>query len=145
MSSYRQELLIESPVEQVWELVGDPRRHPEWWPRVVEVDGLGEVVEEAEFVQTTRSIGGEIETTMRIEELDDLRQIHLRCMDTGTFAHWRLTEAQGSTFAELELGMIPASASMRAFDRVMGRRYFRRWSEQAIDGLRRASGQVSHR
>jgi len=143
MSSYRQELLIECPVERVWELVGDPRRHPEWWPRVVEVDGLGEVVEEAEFVQTTRSIGGEIETTMRIEELEDLRQIHLRCMDTGTFAHWRLTEAQGSTFAELELGMIPASTSMRAFDLVMGRRYFRRWSEAAIDGLRRASGQVS--
>ena len=140
MSSYRQELLIECPVERVWELVGDPRRHPEWWPRVVEVDGLGEVVEEAEFVQTTRSIGGEIETTMRIEELEDMRQIHLRCMDTGTFANWRLTEAQGSTFAELELGMIPASTSMRAFDLVMGRRYFRRWSEAAIDGLRRASG-----
>jgi len=107
---------------------------------VVEVDGLGEVVEEAEFVQTPRSIGGEIETTMRIEELEDMRQIHLRCMDTGTFANWRLTEAQGSTFAELELGMIPASTSMRAFDLVRGRRYFRRWSEAAIDGLRRASG-----
>jgi uncharacterized protein YndB with AHSA1/START domain len=140
MSSYRQELLIECPVERVWELVGDPRRHPEWWPRVVEVDGVEEVVAETEFVQTTRSIGGEIETTMRIEELEDLRQIHLRCMDTGTFANWRLTEAQGATFAELEMGMAPTSASMRAFDLVLGRRYFRRWSEQAIDGLRRASG-----
>jgi uncharacterized protein YndB with AHSA1/START domain len=145
MSSYRRELLIESPVVRVWELVGNPRRHPEWWPRVVEVDGLGEVVESAEFVQTTRSIGGENETTMKIDELEDLRQIHLRGLDTGTFANWRLTEAQGATFAELELGMAPTKASLRAFDLVIGRRYFRTWSEQAIEGLRRASGQASQR
>ena len=140
MSEYRRQMLIESPVERVWELVGDPRRHPEWWPRVIEVDGVEEIVADTEFVQTTRSIGGEIQTTMRIEEVEDLRQINLRCEDTGTFARWLLTEAQGSTFAELEMGMVPATTSMRLFDLVIGKSYFSRWSEQALDGLQRAAG-----
>jgi uncharacterized protein YndB with AHSA1/START domain len=138
MSQFRRQALIEAPVEHVWELVGDPRRHPEWWPRVIEVDGLEAPVADTEFVQTTRSIGGTIQTTMKIEELDDLRHIHLRCLDTGTFADWRLTEAQGSTFAELEMGMEPATRPLRAFDRILGKRFYGQWSEQALEGLQRA-------
>jgi uncharacterized protein YndB with AHSA1/START domain len=145
VSQFRRQALIDAPVEHVWELVGDPRRHPEWWPRVIEVDGLETPVADTEFVQTTRSIGGTIQTTMKIEELDDLRQINLRCMDTGTFADWRLTEAQGSTFTELEMGMVPSNMRMRAFDLVIGRPYFRRWSEQALEGLQQAAGEPSAR
>ena len=32
----RQQVLIEAPVEVVWRLVGDPNRHSEWWPTVVD-------------------------------------------------------------------------------------------------------------
>jgi uncharacterized protein YndB with AHSA1/START domain len=141
MSLYRRQALIECPVEQVWELVGDPRRHPEWWPRVIDVDGVETVATDMEFVQTTRQYGGHIATTtMKIEELEDLRHIHLSCLDTGTFADWHLTEAQGSTFTELEMGMQPASAPLRAFDAVLGKRFYGSWSEQALDGLRQAVG-----
>ena len=28
MASFRQQTLIEAPVEAVWELVGDPKRYP---------------------------------------------------------------------------------------------------------------------
>ena len=139
MSEYRRQALIDCPVERVWDLVGDPRRHPEWWPRVVDVDGIEEPVSNVEFVQTTRRYGGQIKTTtMKIEELEDLRHIHLRCLDTGTFADWRLTEAQGSTFAELEMGMEPATRPLRAFDRILGKRFYGQWSEQALEGLQRA-------
>ena len=37
----RQQALIEVPVETLWELVGDVRRHPEWWPRIIDVRDLG--------------------------------------------------------------------------------------------------------
>ena len=37
MSAYRQQALIDVPLATVWELVRDPNRHPEWWPRVVKV------------------------------------------------------------------------------------------------------------
>jgi hypothetical protein len=38
MSTFREQAMIDTPVERIWELVGDPNRHPEWWPRVVEAD-----------------------------------------------------------------------------------------------------------
>ena len=55
-----------------------------------------------------------IETTMAIEQLDDLREIHMRCTDTGTYARWLLTEAQGNTFVDVEFGMDPIGASKQA-------------------------------
>ena len=30
--------MVDAPVERVWELIGDVNRHPEWWPRVEEVE-----------------------------------------------------------------------------------------------------------
>jgi uncharacterized protein YndB with AHSA1/START domain len=32
--SSTQQTFIDAPVERVWELVGDPNRHPEWWPEM---------------------------------------------------------------------------------------------------------------
>ncbi len=36
MASWRQQALIEAPVEEVWRLVGDPGRYPEWAGEVIE-------------------------------------------------------------------------------------------------------------
>jgi uncharacterized protein YndB with AHSA1/START domain len=36
--SSTQQTFIEAPVERVWELVGDPNRHPEWWPEMLEIE-----------------------------------------------------------------------------------------------------------
>jgi hypothetical protein len=55
------------------------------------------------------------------------------------YAHWRLTEAQQGTFVDLEMGMDPLGAANRAFDRMAGRIYFRRWVESSLDGLRDAA------
>jgi hypothetical protein len=134
MSAYRQQALIDAPVEVVWELVGDPARHPEWWPRVIEVKG--ERFEEGlEFVQTTKAPGGTKATSMLIETLDEAREVTLRCQDTGTYASWLLTEARGSTFVDVELGMDPKGFSNWIFDATIGKRFFRRWLEESLDGL----------
>ena len=37
MSSWRQQALIEAPIDVVWGLVGDPKRHPHWAGGVVGV------------------------------------------------------------------------------------------------------------
>lgn len=39
MSVCRSQALIHAPADRVWDLVGQPNRHPEWWPRVIEVRG----------------------------------------------------------------------------------------------------------
>ena len=52
------------------------------------------------------------------------------------YAHWLLTDAQGSTFVDVEMGMQPKSSVDKVFDAVVGRLYFRRWLDQSLDALR---------
>ena len=71
--------------------------------------------------------------------MDDMREIRLVCQDTGMYAHWLLTDAQGGTFVDVEMGMEPRSVGNRVFDAVAGRMYFRRWLEQSLDALSSAA------
>ena len=134
MASVRTQALIDAPPSRVWELIGDPRRHPSWWPRVIEVRGE-QFDEGSNFAQVTRSPKGRIETTMSVDRLQDLREIDLRCTHTGTYANWVLTEAQGGTFVDVEFGMDPIGASNRIFDTTVGKLYFRRWLAQSLAAL----------
>jgi uncharacterized protein YndB with AHSA1/START domain len=141
MSSWRRQALIDAPVGTVWELVGDPNRHPEWFPMVLEVSGLGAIEENATYRQVSRGVGGKMETTFAIEEIEDMRRIAMRCTDTGTYTRWWLTEARGATFADIEMGFEPNSLLVRVVDVTVGKRYCRRWTEQALDGLDAAIAQ----
>lgn len=113
-------------------------RHPEWWPRVVGVHCEG-LEEGCSYRQVLKSPMGVIETDVSIERLDDCRELTLRCMDTGTYAHWLLAEAQGGTFVDVEFGLDPKTARTRVFDLVAGKRYFRQWLQQSIEALRVAA------
>jgi uncharacterized protein YndB with AHSA1/START domain len=138
MASWKRQTLLPAPVESVWDLVGDPNRHPEWFPMVVDVSGLGAVEENATYRQVSRTVGKPAETTFLIEDLDDLREIKMRCTQTGTYVRFLLTPAQGDTFAEIDIGLEPSGFMVRAFDAALGKRYCKRWTEDAIDGLRAA-------
>jgi hypothetical protein len=137
MSACKRQAMIDAPVESIWDLVGNPARHPEWWPRVVEVEGE-RFSQGDQYVQVTRSPTGSVQTTFLVESREDLKEVRLRCLATGTYAHWVLTGAQGGTFVDLEMGMDPNGLSNRLFDAAIGRRYFNRWAEESIDGLGRA-------
>jgi uncharacterized protein YndB with AHSA1/START domain len=65
VSAIKRQAVIDAPVEDVWRLVGDPRRHPEWFPRVVEVNGQ-RFEEGEEYAQVTRSGRGTVETDFLI-------------------------------------------------------------------------------
>jgi hypothetical protein len=137
MSSVHRQALIDAPLESIWELVGNPARHPEWWPRVIEVKG--ERFEGGdEYAQITKSGTRRIETRFVVERREELREIRLHCMHTHAYADWVLTSAQGGTFVDLELGMQPEKLKDRVFDATIGSIYFRRWAEQSLDGLRSA-------
>jgi hypothetical protein len=142
VSTSRRQALIEAPVEFIWDLIGNPSRHPEWWPRVIEV--RGERFDQGdEYVQVTRGPVGKAETTFLIEQRDDLREVRLRCQASGTYARWVLTGAQGGTFVDLEMGMDPMGVANRIFDVTLGPRFFRRWADQSIDALCVASARSS--
>jgi hypothetical protein len=138
VSACRQEAVIDRPPEDVWALLGDPERHPEWWPGVVEV--RGQRFEQGDrYAQVTEGPIKKQETTFIVDERDDLRGIRMRCVDTGMYADWRLTEAQERTFLDVEMGMDPHGIGNRLFDATAGRLYFRRWLQQSIDGLKAAA------
>jgi hypothetical protein len=144
MSAYRQQAHIDAPLEVVWSFVGSPNRYPEWWPRVIEV--RGERFEEGdEYVQVTHSPSGDAETNFLLERSENLREIRMSCQLTGMYAHWSLTPAQGGTFVDLEMGMEAKTLGTRVFDVALGRRYFRRWSEQSLTALGEQSCRVAPR
>jgi Polyketide cyclase / dehydrase and lipid transport len=138
MSEHRQQAHLDAPLDVVWELVATPTQHPEWWPRVVEVRGerfdQGDV-----YAQVTESLFGRKATNFLLERRDNLRQVRLSCQQTGMYADWLLTPAQGGTFVELEMGMIPKHLSDSIVDRAIGRSYFRRWASGSLEGLREAA------
>lgn len=139
MGCWHEQTLIDAPIDEVWNLVGDPRRYPEWvGEEVVEVTGLPTVEKGAEYQQVTRSPLGTGETTFEIDELEDLHQIRMRCTQSGWYSRWKLTEAAGGTFADLEIGMEPVHVGYRAMDAALGKRWYRRVAKRSLDGIKRA-------
>jgi Polyketide cyclase / dehydrase and lipid transport len=125
--------MVDAPVERVWELIGDVNRHPEWWPRVEDVNC--DLLEEGcTYRQVTRQPGKTVETTISIENLEDCHQLRLRCLDTGLYAHFLLTPAQNGTFVDGELGIEPGG-----LERLFAPVFVRRWIAQSLEGLRRAA------
>jgi Polyketide cyclase / dehydrase and lipid transport len=138
MSAHRQHAHLDAPLEAVWDLVGTPSRYPEWWPRVIEV--RGERFEEGdEYAQVTKDPIGRSESNFLLERRENLRAIRMSCQQTGMYAEWLLTPAQGGTFVEVEMGMQPRRLGSRIFDRATGNSYFRRWTSESLDGLREAA------
>jgi hypothetical protein len=139
MSAIREQALLDAPVSAVWELVSDPRRYPEWFPRVLEI--RGERFEEgAEFVQVTHMpFAGREETRFLIDHVDELHEIRMHCLVSGFFVHWQLTDAQGGTFLDAAFGVEPIRRRDRLKDLMGARRFLRRWLIDAVAGLKRAT------
>jgi hypothetical protein len=136
MSSWRQQAVIDAPVGAVWSLVGDPNRYPEWAGDVLDVTGLPTVQEGAQFTQRSRLPVGSRTTTFVVDKLDDLHEIQLRCLTSGYYSHWLLTEAQDATFVDVEIGMEPVALSYRAVDATVGKWWYRRLVESALDSVK---------
>jgi uncharacterized protein YndB with AHSA1/START domain len=134
LSAARRQAFIDAPVPIVWELVSDVNRHPEWWPRVIEVecDGLEEGCTYREVVKVPL---GKDEMHLHVDALEEGRNLSIRCLNTGSFVRFLLTEAQGGTFADVEIGMEPQGLRYRVFDATAGKRYFASWLGQTMEAL----------
>ena len=142
MASWKQQTLVEAPVEQVWELLTDPERYAEWNPETVKVTGAPTQVEKGStFRLTTRGpLGMKATTVFKVEELEGMRELKLRCQTSGYYSRWLLTEAQGNTFTEVELGIEPEGLQARALGAMHTKGHLRRAAGATLDGLRRAFG-----
>jgi hypothetical protein len=138
LSDCRQQAWIDAPIEVVWDLIRDVDRHPEWWPRVIEVECEG-LEEGCNYRQLTQTPFGAQELDVVVDRLDELREMRIRCVNTGTFVDLALTRATGGTFVDACFGMEPQNTRMRVFDIVAGKRYFRRWLEESLSAMQRVA------
>ena len=137
MSAYRAQAHFDAPLEDVWALVGNPATYPEWWPVAVEIRGetfeVGDV-----YTQVVGIAGRRREYSRIIDRREEFKELRWHCPTTGGFQHWLLTDAQGGTFVDMEMGIKdPQDARFALFDKTVGRWFIKHWAEQAIDGLRR--------
>ena len=138
MSLVKQEAFINAPVERIWALIADIDRHPEWWPRVVETEA-GDHEVGSTYRQVMETPAGSSVAHFVVEGMEDYKLLSVRCVDSGMFLRFGLTEAQEGTFVEGEMGMDPIGISNRVFDAVGGRRFFRTWISETFDALERVA------
>jgi hypothetical protein len=134
---YRHQALIEAPLEEVWEVVTDPRTHPDWWPEVVGVEAPDELAEGGEYVRRTASsipFVDAVDTIWVAERLDHLREARFRCTASGAVARFTLTSAQEDTYVELEADIDPTSFRWRLAKPVFGLQ-FKKWIIDVLDAL----------
>jgi Polyketide cyclase / dehydrase and lipid transport len=139
MSSWKQQALVEAPVEDVWDLLADPARFPEWNQNTIDVTGVPTTIEKGStYRETSRgSLGLKLTTEFKVEEMNELREIKMRCQTSGYYSHWLLTEARGSTFIDVEVGVEPHNLKSRLFGTTITKGFVRRAAEDTLDGLRR--------
>jgi hypothetical protein len=138
VSLCRRQGFIDAPLDVVWNLIVDIERHPEWWPRVIEVECEG-LDEGCTYRQLTQTPVGKDEMNLLIERREELRNLRIRCLNTGTFIRFELTGARGGTFVDGEMGMDPHGIRARIFDAAAGRRYFNDWIAQTFMALDQAA------
>jgi uncharacterized protein YndB with AHSA1/START domain len=141
MASWKQQTLVDAPVEEVWSLISDPEKGPAWSEEVIAVTGAPTKVEKGSTFQmkSRGPLGIKATTTFRIEELDDMHEIRMQCQTSGFYSHWTLTQAQGGTFTELELGVDPQPGlQARAIAALHTKSYLRRAVETLLDELGKA-------
>jgi len=134
VSDVARQRFIDAPPEVVWKLIADVDRHPEWWPRIVEVHCEG-LEEGCTYREVVKAGPREQELEVRVDEMEDCENLVIRCINTGTFVHFSLTPARGGTFIDGRMGMDPKGAGNKVFDLLLGQRYFRNWLEQTVEAL----------
>jgi uncharacterized protein YndB with AHSA1/START domain len=73
MPKFEREIEIDAPVEEVWEVMTDPRRWPEWFPGIDSVSGITSVREGEHFEWTL----GDRRGTGTVAEVDPQKRLEV--------------------------------------------------------------------
>jgi Polyketide cyclase / dehydrase and lipid transport len=134
--TFRHQALIDAPLGDVWEIVSDPKTHPEWWPEVTRIDAPERVGEGDEYLHTAKMVPliDAVDSIWVVERMNELKEAHFRCTMTGTYTRFQLTPAQDETYVEMEVGMDPTSLRWRIAEPLFGLQY-KRWVLAVLDAL----------
>jgi uncharacterized protein YndB with AHSA1/START domain len=133
--SSTQQTFIDASPETIWELVGDPNRHPDWWPGVVDVE-CADLREGCSYREVVKGFFKPQEHDIMIERLDTCQEVCISCHDTGVTTRFVLTGAQGGTFIEGHFSIEPQTVGSKVVTAVAGRRFMRSWLERSLENLK---------
>jgi len=136
--SSTQQVHIDAAPEEIWGLVGDPNRHPEWWPEMLEVE-CADLNEGCRYRGVVKGPFRAEEHELTIERLEGCQEVSIFCEGTGVTTRFALIDAQGGTFVEGHFSIEPNSIGIKVVAAVTGRRYLRSWLEQSLQNLKRAA------
>jgi uncharacterized protein YndB with AHSA1/START domain len=136
--SSTQQTFIDAPVQSVWDLIGDPNRHPQWWPEIVEVE-CADLSQGCRYRGVVKHVLGPEEHELVLARLEDCQEVSIHCSDTGVTTRFLLTEAQGGTFVEGYFSVEPSTAGMKVLTAMNGRRFLRGWLERSLANLKSAA------
>lgn len=146
MPTARRSRIIAAPVEELWEVIGDPHHLPRWWPRVTRVED----VEGNAFTEVMRTAKGKlVRADFQLVESDErARSLKWEQRLAGTpFGRLlssaetcvSLEDAGGATSVTIELRQTLTGFFPR-FGGYMVRRAAAATIDEALDGLERISG-----
>jgi uncharacterized protein YndB with AHSA1/START domain len=136
--SSTQQVFIDAPVERVWELVGDPNRHVEWWPEMLEVE-CADLKEGCRYRGVVKGPFGASQHDLVVDQLDDCQEVSIYCDGTGVTTRFALAEAQGGTFVEGCFTIEPNTIGMKVIGAVADRRFMHSWLESSLENLKSAA------
>jgi uncharacterized protein YndB with AHSA1/START domain len=134
-NSSTQQAFIDAAPETIWELVGDPNRHPDWWPDVIEVE-CADLREGCRYRGVVKGLFRATEHDLVIERLDTCQEVCISCVGTGVTTRFVLTGAQGGTFVEGHFAIEPNSIGTKVVSAMAGRRVMRSWLERSLENLK---------
>jgi uncharacterized protein YndB with AHSA1/START domain len=146
MPTARRSRIITAPVEELWEVIGDPHHLPRWWPRVTRVED----VEGNAFTEVMRTAKGKVvRADFQLVEADErARSLKWEQRLAGTPFGRLLSSAEtcvsledvgGATSVTIELRQTLTGFFPR-FGGYMVRRAAAATIDEALDGLERISG-----
>ena len=136
--SSTQQTFIDAPPVRVVELVGDPNRHVEWWPEMLEVE-CADLKEGCRYRGVVKGPFGVEPHDLVVDRLTDCREVSIYCDGTGVTTRFVLAEAQGGTFVEGCFTIEPNTIGMKVIGAVAGRRIMHSWLESSLRNLKNAA------
>lgn len=145
MPSARRSRTIAAPLQDLWELVGDPHHLPRWWPRVDRVED----VDGGAFTEVMRTAKGKtVRADFRLLESDErehtltweqqLEGTPFQRLLSEARTHVSMREEGGGTAVTIELHQRLTGFFPR-FGGFMVKGAAARTIEEALDGLERVS------
>jgi uncharacterized protein YndB with AHSA1/START domain len=146
MPTARRRRIIAAPVEELWDVIGDPHHLPRWWPRVTRVED----VEGNAFTEVMRTAKGKlVRADFQLVESDErARSLKWEQRLAGTPFGRLLSSAETSVSLEDAGGATSVTIELRQtltgffprFGGYMVRRAAAATIDEALDGLERISG-----